>query len=166
MRFWIFYLLSLFWLSSCGFQPIHAKKAAQDTSVLPAMTVEVIGQKRLAQQLRIALEDRINPGNQSSIAAPKFRLITSILETEQAIIIEQDASITRFNLILQTEFRVENAAGEVLMKDTGQRVSSYNVSQSDFANFVARRDAREKGIEQLAETMKRQIASQLAAESL
>ena len=154
-------IILLLLLTACGFQPVHGVKSAETAlsqTALETIKVEVPAKGRTAQLYRIALEDTLHPAN--LYPEPHYRLVSTLEEIKQPIIIERDAQITRYNLILKAHYELfDIATGESLKKKVSQRVSSYNVSDSDFATFMGDRDARENGIKVLTQT----IAMELAA---
>lgn len=162
MRFTV--ILFLFYaLSACGFQPVHGTKP-QETSTggkLEKVQVRVANQNRTGQLFTIALEDALHPSNH--YPEPDYLLTSSLEEIKQPIIIERDASITRYNLVLRARYSVQNLkTGDYLLRDKlSQRISSYNVSDSDFATFIADREARERGIEELARTISMELVTLL-----
>lgn len=157
-------LLPLTLLTACGFEAVHAKGDSTLNSkyhaALNNIAVEVANQDRSGQLFRIALEDTLHPDNH--YAAPKYNLRTTLEEIKQPLIIERDASITRFNLVLKARYSLTEIATGTKVKDKlSQRISSYNVSESDFATFEAERNARERGIEELARKIKMEIITSL-----
>jgi len=159
----VFSFICLLWLAACGFEPVHSARTHSDgdtAGALEDVQVVVPTGSRIGQLYRIALEDTLHPANE--FPTPRYRLTATIEEINQPIIIERDASITRYNLILKTQYSlIDLSNGKVLGKKSGQRISSYNVSDSDFATFVAERDSRERGIRDLARSVSNELASLL-----
>ncbi|MDG1285957.1 MAG: hypothetical protein P8P30_00150 [Rickettsiales bacterium] len=155
-------ICALFLLTACGFEPVHGTKVAQSNPLLEMIKVEVPSKGRTAQIYRIALEDALHPGNQ--YPEPRYHLVSQLEETKQPIIIERDAQITRYNMVLKSTYElIDIASSKKLFSKHSQRISSYNVSDSDFATFIAERDARRNGIEALARTTAMEIATRLKA---
>lgn len=155
-------IIALLTLTACGFHPVHGNKAntAINSMVLEEIKVEVPTKGRSGQLFRIALEDELHPEN--LYPTPRYRLIGNLEEIKQPIIIERDARITRYNLILKSNYKLlDIASGETVHSKSSQRISSYNVSDSDFATFIANREARERGIKELARTIAMELASVL-----
>lgn len=157
MRLPLLFLLCT--LSACGFTPVHGTKKASNTagSKLETIQVEIANRDRTGQLFHIALEDALHPANH--YPAPKYKLTSTLEEIKQPIIIERDASITRYNLILRAKYSLVNiTTGEDIIRNKlSQRISSYNVSDSDFATFAADREARERGLEELARTISMEL---------
>ena len=159
-----FALICLVTLTACGFQPVHGTKTEQTANIiaLEEIKVEVPAKGRLAQLYRIALEDSLHPSN--LYPTPKYRLTSAITEVNQPIIIQRDASIVRYNLVLKATYELTDiASGTQLAKKKIQRISSYNVSDSDFATFIAKRNAREQGIKALAKDLSMKLAATVSA---
>lgn len=156
-------------LSACGFEPVHGRSSgtentAEHADVLEQVQVDIPTGGRSGQIFRIALEDRLHPRN--LYPSPKYRLTAPIEEIRQPIIIERDASITRYNLILKTQLTLtEIDSGKTLLNKPLQRISSFNVSDSDFATYVAQNDALENGMAALAQSIQREVAAKLAEET-
>jgi len=164
MRIVTLFLLTT--LTACGFEPVHGTKDAEHyahKSPLAPIEVEVQNKDRMGQLFRIALEDALHPDNR--YPTPEYTLTTTLEEIKQPIIIERDARITRYNLILRATYSLQHIeSAEFIAKNKrSQRISSYNVSDSDFATFVADREARERGIETLARNMSMELITLLRA---
>ena len=152
-----FLLSCLLILSACGFQPVYSTRNAQTS--LQHIVVETIA-GREGQLLTIALEDALHPSG--APAAPHHHLHTTLKLRKQPIGIEPDRSVLRWNLYLTAEFTLNEATtGRVVLRDSARRISSYNVSESDFSSFVAEQDAIKRGIRELAHTIRLRLAAGL-----
>lgn len=151
--------LILLLLTSCGFRPLHApaEQMAVTNTMLHYVAVDSIP-GRSGQILQVALEDGLHPeGRQPELS---YRLGVSLNEVKQPIIVERTGRVTRYNLILSANFRVyDPSSGRTLHKGKARRISSYNVSTADFATFSAERDARERGLKELAEDIIMRLAA-------
>lgn len=155
----VFILALAFAVSSCGFEPVYQQKVQHLRA--SNITVNVVNQSRSGQLLRIALEDEL-----ANLPLAKVHYLTATLEeTKQPIIVERDSRISRYNLVHKARYSLTDAQGETtLSQQQRQRISSYNVSDSDFATFAAEKDARRNGIHALAKLIAMDIASQLSQE--
>lgn len=149
---------ALLLLSACGFQPVHGRRAAAPE--LEQVEVAPIP-GRTGQLLRISLEDRLRAGG-----AAAWRLEASIAVTPQAVGIEADREITRYNLHLVSSFRLlRTGDGKEVLSGTVRRIASYNVSDSDFSTHIASRDALKRGLDELAEDYRMRLAAFFAGVS-
>jgi len=145
--------------SACGFRPVHgpADQSHLDSNALNFIAVDSIPD-RSGQILQVALEDGIHPeGRQPENT---YRLSVDLQEIKQPIIIERNGRISRYNLIHVAKFRVYNPYDNAtLHSGTAKRISSYNVSLSDFSTFIAEREGHERGLTALAQDIIMQLAS-------
>ncbi len=149
-------IASLLLLNACGFSPLHGHKST--TPQLRQVEVAPIG-GREGQLLISALEDRLHPGDTSG-APHLYRLQATITVTPQAAGVEIDREITRYNLHLVSSFHLTRISdGREIYSGRLRRISSYNVSDSDFSTFVSRRDALKRGIDELAEDYHMRLAA-------
>lgn len=158
--------LILLSVTACGFRPVHSDKTLSETPqnqvlALNQISVEVPMDNRLGQLYRIALEDVLHPGNDFS--ETQYIMKSTIIEELQPIIIERNSRITRYNMVLKAEYTLSSLIdGSIIHRGRRQRISSYNVADSDFATFVAQRDARETGVRKVAEMLALDMAKHLA----
>ncbi len=160
MRF-IYLVVFLMVSSACGFTPVHQQQNSSQTNTqLQMIQVDVVNTDRLGQLYQIALENALHPDN--DFPEPTYRLNTSLTQLKQALVIERDASITRFNIILDATYQLSHIeTGETLVNKRLQRITSYNVSESDFGTFVAEKEALERGVKELARTISMELITTL-----
>lgn len=144
-------VLGLFALSGCGFTPMYAKngtnQALQDT--FSGVNVAPIPD-RLGQIVRNHLLDRINP--YGGPANPDFILQIALEQKNEGFGFRSDESITRNSFILEANFQLIDAiSGKVVFEGLVRSVHSYDVVQSDFANFSAEQDAEARTALQVSE---------------
>lgn len=150
-------------LAACGFQPVYGPKGGNHVAApMHYIAVDDIP-SRAGQILQIALEDGLHP--QGDAPKHSYRLAVQLEETRQPIIIERTGRVTRYNLIHTAKFRVyDPRGGQDMHKSNAKRISSYNVAPSDFSTFVGERDARERGLKELAQDILMQLAAAFAPE--
>ena len=144
-------ILVLFLLPGCGFKPMYG-----ETSADPALQETFAGIEiapipdRIGQVVRNHLLDRINPYGQPS--APDYVLHIQLVQLTEGFGFRSDESITRESLTLEASFRLtDRETGEVVLEDLVRSVHTYDVVQSDFANFSAQTDAEARTALQVSE---------------
>ncbi len=144
-------------LGACGFRPLLVSADGENVrSQLAAVRIAGPG-GRLGQQLRIALEDNLDPT--SSRPASLYDLNIRLRNTNQALAIQLDNTTTRYNLTLSAGFDlVRRSDGELLYKSIVQRVASYNVRRAPFATLTARQDAERRAAQEIADDIRTQLA--------
>lgn len=162
--------LALFLLTSCGFEPVHAKRngaSGETVAGLEAIDIRVSSARvqqsnistqqntaRMAQLLQAELEDQFNP---DYIRAPKrYILNVSLTESIGSVFVNPDGTSSRNDVTLASNFSITTIDDpKVLRSGSMSRVSSYNVSErADYATYVAEQDARKRGIAELARAYK------------
>jgi LPS-assembly lipoprotein len=98
---------------------------------------------RLGQLVRNALLDELNP---AGVAAPSHYILDVKLQRNaQALGIQSNNVITRFNLRLTARFELTDAkSGKTLYQSQVQRIASYNVGQDPYATLAAEIDAERR----------------------
>ena len=144
-------------LCACGFRPLLVSDNGENVrSQLAAVRIAGPG-GRLAQQLRIALEDNLDPT--SSRPPLLYDLNIRLRNTNQALAIQLDSTTTRYNLTLAAGFDLRRRSdGELLYKSIVQRVASYNVRRAPFATLTARQDAERRAAQEIADDIRTQLA--------
>ncbi|MGI9435640.1 MAG: LPS assembly lipoprotein LptE [Geminicoccaceae bacterium] len=141
----------------CGFRPLLSN--AHDDAIrdeLAAIQVKGLG-GRVGQHLRNALEDNLNP---TSLSAPsRYVLAIRLQNTNDALAIQLDNTITRYNLALTAAFQLKTSANqEVIYRSTVRRVASYNVRRAPFSTLTAQKDAERRAAEEIADDIRTLVA--------
>jgi LPS-assembly lipoprotein len=161
--------LAIVWLAAglggCGFRPLLKQPAATDAdqsvqTELAAIEVEP-ARGQLGQQLRNDLLDQLNPG---SLQVPsRYRLTVQNLVTTNALAIQLDATITRFNLRLQSRFQLrDKQSGQLVYASTVGRTASYNVVRQPYAVLVAEEDAQRRAAREVSADIRNLLAVHFA----
>lgn len=146
-------------LTACGFRPLYGDRGVQSGSVKADMSgvrIEPIS-NRAGQILRNRLIDQMTPAGQPTEAA--YRLTIRLTENKVPLGIRKDETATRANMI-QTAFYTlqEMATNVVVDRGTVQSTTSYNIVNSDFGTIMAERDARTRGVDQIADSVTLRVA--------
>ncbi len=147
-------------LTSCGFQPLYKKDAA-NSAALSQIEVAPIAKHsfdsgRIDQLLQTELEDALHSGEGR---IKNYLLEVRLNEQEAPLVIELDRSISRYNLHYIATYTLRHKAdGRVLLNETTRLAGSYDALESDFATYTAREKTRQLVMKELA----RKIALKLA----
>jgi len=145
-------------LPACGFQPLYAERTGPAVEARRSVHVPEIAKPDPAGWLvQRDLERRFDPNR--SGADPAYRLDVRLTERRTPLGIQIDASVTRYNYLLQGDFRlIDLDSGKTLLAGESESISSYNVVRSQFATLSAEEDAREKAAQQLGADIQLQLA--------
>lgn len=149
-----------FGLSACGFHPLYGNAGlnAGVGQTLANVYVEPIPE-RVGYELRNELLDLFNATGEPNKAA--YRLKLSINEMEEAVVLQTNTAITRYNYTLAAHYELIPHDGTSPVK-TGDvtALSAYNVAAAPFlyATVTAERDAKNRAANDIAERIRTQIA--------
>ena len=158
-------IIGLILWTSCGFKPIH-EVSSKETSLLASIRLAPFN-NRLAQLFHNALEEEIQSDSDSKTHA--FLLHYELQANDGAIAIQQNQEITRFNLTVSLQYRLEPMGETSLMlaKNNGkrcrpisgqiQRQGGYDVVESDYAVFISRNDTEKRVVNELVRDLKYQL---------
>ena len=141
-------LAGLALLAGCGFRPLLREPDGADVREALA-AIEVAGLSgRLGQILRTSLQDELNP---VGIEVPaRYQLLVRLSRKTDALAIQLDNTITRFNLTLTARFQLRDKTdNRVLYASSVQRIASYNVRRAPYATLVAELDAEQRAAEEM-----------------
>lgn len=144
-------------LGACGFRPLLSQADGENVrNQLAAVRIAGPG-GRLGQQLTIALEDNLDP---TSIGEPaRFDLAIKLKNTNSALAVQLDNTITRFNVTLTATFALRDRENhEVLYSSKVRRVASYNVRRAPFATLTAKQDAERRASKEIADDIRTLLA--------
>jgi LPS-assembly lipoprotein len=72
-------------------------------------------------------------------------------ESSQGIALQNDATITRYNQILEARYTLTDAGGNVLTSGIQTALSAYNVVDSPYATLMASQDSSKRAAMDMAE---------------
>lgn len=163
-------LLCLFpLLLACGFTPLHGKTDDLDIEIGTYLASTELrhrgGSEMLGQQLYNAIEDRFNPSSASSLYGKAFRLEFSVAEERNSGVVEQDGSISRFNIDIRSEYRlIDLETNAVLDSGHVRRTASFFNAPEKYASYIAEKDAVQRALIEMSEDYKLRLASFFARE--
>ncbi len=151
-------LVALLGLSACGFEPIYAyQKHDLIRTQLAQVRVSPIAE-RIGQELRNNLFDILTPRGKPD--SPLWDVTITLSESEQHISLEQTSFSTRINLNVSAQYNFNYLGSDKSYAFSGasKSISSYNILDSDYANLIAKRDARSRAAKNLSIDIARQLA--------
>lgn len=150
-------LAALVSLGGCGFEPLYGRFG--DSSIaddLARIKIQVIG-SRSGQLLRNHLLDGLTP--KGELTRPAHTLRVELLEPRpQDLGIARDDSIVRYSYSTVARFKLQDPTGRVVLESQSSSISSYEVTNSEFATVAGRTNARDRVLEEIASDMKAQLA--------
>jgi len=154
----------------CGFTPVYQQNPQADASKqesnstineLAAINVSPIQFGRAGQELQTQLQDLLNP---SSLNIPaQYALKITLTKQREAMAIEQNREITRYNLVTKATYRlVDSQTGEVKHKGNSRIVGSYNAVESDFATHTVEQDTLSRIMTEMARDIRFKLSAAIA----
>ncbi len=145
-------------LAGCGFQPLYGTTSSGSAMSEELALVDVgIIADREGQQLRSFLMERLNPSGEA--VEPIYRLVVDLSEDRAAFAVQDDDTITRFNLNVTANFLLlDRATDDLLMQRRSTATASFNVLDDQFATLASERNARESALEAISDDIRTQLA--------
>ena len=144
--------------AGCGFKPLLATDDGARGEIARVHIEQI--EDRTGQQLRNALLLSFPPGDPEAPAA--WRLKVTLNESKTRLgVVKQDVA-TRANLTLTARYALEDAAeGKTATAGELRSVNSYNILESPYGTLAAERNARTRGVRQLADGLTARLAAWL-----
>ena len=145
-------------LSSCGFTPLyrHQSDLVGIFSHFAAIEVAPI-ESRLGQKLRNHLQDKLAPHGKPS--EPLYRLIITINETRNDVVILKDATSTFAKITLRVKYKLKNLdRAQIVTTGTTLATTGFNITQSEYVNIQAEDGAKSRLAEQISVNIEKLLA--------
>ncbi|NIJ43306.1 LPS-assembly lipoprotein [Parvibaculum indicum] len=143
-------------LAACGFSPLYATRDGDLGASLANVAVEA-PDTRLGRDLKYTLIDNLRAAG-TPAATPEYVVKLSPRTYEEDVAIQQDASVTRKNIVLLVSFTLARLdEDKPLYRSIARSRTSYNRVDSEFANIVASEDGLQRSTEMVAEDIKLQL---------
>lgn len=145
-------------LTGCGLRPLYGGAEGERIGqALAGISVET-PRTRIGAALAEALERELRTGGPTETAR-RYLLRIALDRRREALLVQLDDSITRFELTLTARYDlVDTSDDRVLLRTSAQRLASFNVVQEPYADFVAERDAEVRAARELARAMRNRLA--------
>ncbi len=167
-----FVLLGLLSLGACGFSPVYLEKTGVVASAQLGNIKISPTSERTTQLVRNQLISQFS--NQGETQSPQYYLTLSVSESLSSVLIRRTTDIQRRNLTIRVRYTLRTAdRRSVLTKGRTVTIAPYNlvsedfgtISNSEFANVSARKDARKKAAITVADDIARRLAAYFATRS-
>lgn len=155
------YLAILFLISSCGFKPMLAKDAGgnEDLGLVKLYKVEGPNQPRIQRLISEGLGDYFG-------VSPVYNLSIKVSNELTAGGTLKDSISTRYKVKVTFDYKItEVDTEEVIDGGSIYLYSSYDVGESEFANYIAERYTNDNIIKELCEELKSRLILVLSARS-
>lgn len=136
-------------LGACGFRPLYggsSDSAFIRENPLSGVSIGLI-EDREGQILRNFLIDRFQPDG-----SDRYSLSTKLTVVEQDLGVAFDATTTRSRVVVTASFIFVYKGGRHSF--TSRSAASYSTVLSDYGSLVARQDATERGLREIADEAK------------
>jgi LPS-assembly lipoprotein len=145
-------------LAGCGFKPMYSNDQGGGEVGVGLGQVKIAAPtNRTAQIVHNELLLLLEIGGRQD---KKYRLVNKFDERLISLAIQLDDSVTRKNLILRYDFSlIENISGKQVFRGAGRSYAAYNLVQSDYANLIAEKDARERAAKEVAYQIRTRLAT-------
>lgn len=152
-------LISALVLSGCGFKPLY-EHPYETTQKLEGITVSPLSGTvgyTLTKELRILLPQ--------PSGAPKYTLRLKPHSEQTGLAIEQDDSVTRYNVKTRVDFELlEGAEMTTASSGTVSTLTSYNAITSQYSTLIAEREALRRSARTLAQKIYQKLYIALQTE--
>ncbi|NWH08168.1 MAG: hypothetical protein HXY22_05910 [Alphaproteobacteria bacterium] len=148
-------------LGGCGFTPLYGKpeSGANVPAEFAAISVEDID-GRVGLEVRNNLIEILNPAGEP--ASPAYRLVVTLGELRQGLLVRSDASVTRYNYQLSGKYELRDAkTDKVMQQGEARAIAAYNVVESQFATYSAEKDAESRAARELAQEIRLRLGTAL-----
>jgi len=138
-------------LGACGFHPLYATNdttsGARD--VFASIYVEPIAQERTGYDLRNRLITLLRSPMRAQDAA--YTLTVTVTETREGVALQNDATITRYDLALVAKYELKNQKLDTVTSGQESTLESFDVAQSPYASLTGQEEAEKRAAEDMAE---------------
>jgi LPS-assembly lipoprotein len=144
-------------LAGCGFRPLL--KQVDNAGVRSELeAVEIKGLSgREGYLVESSLSNGLNPTGVS--VPPRYVLEVRLGRQINALGIQLDNTITRFNLTLTAHFQLHDRSNQqVLYRSTVRRVASYNASTAPYSELTAELDAERRAASEVGNDIRTQLS--------
>jgi len=147
-------------VTSCGFTPLYAKKGGKTHSCTNFTVSEIKGFDISGQKLQYRLQDSLN---QVCIKEQNnYRITMDLRKSKEAIAIQRDRVITRYNLNISGTYKVYKVGEEKpITTGTSNMVGGYDTVISDYGVYALEQDTEEKLLEEMANDITLRVSSVL-----
>lgn len=144
-------------LSACGFEPLLGDRGRPGvTAELATIRVAAIPDNT-GRLPRNALLDRLAPRGETARA--RYRLEVRVAEPRQPIALRRDDVISRFSYSMQATYTLLDTDGKVVTAGASSFTTDYEATNSEYATFTSRENARDRVVELIGDDIRSQLAT-------
>jgi LPS-assembly lipoprotein len=145
-------------LGGCGLHPLYGSEEHKGAAaeVFGTIYVDPIEGEIAGYELRNSLIDGLH--SPMRLGDAEYRLKIMITQTLQAIAVENNASITRYNYILTGKYTLTDTKGKEIKSGSESTLSAYDVVTSPYATLAAEHDAQRRSAHELAYRVQTDLA--------
>ena len=149
---------SIILLNSCGFAPLYRHQSDSTGLFSHFAAIEIAPiESRLGQKLRNHLQDKLTPGGKPS--EPLYKLIITINETRNDVVILKDATSTFAKITLRARYKLKNLnKAQIVTSGTTAATTGFNITQSEYVNIQAENGAQSRLAEQISMKIEKLLA--------
>ncbi len=138
-------------LSACGFRPLYGTIGTDPgaQAIFASIYVEPVDQERTGYELRNQLIDLLRATDRPAIAA--YRLKVTMTETREGVALQNDATITRYDLAFKAHYELTDANAKSVMKGLETTLESFDVANSPYSSLSAQEDAERRAAADIAQ---------------
>ncbi len=145
-------------LSACGFKPLYGNhsEVGRAQEHLETIAIDPINTK-LGVMVRNNLLDRLTPGGAPDV--PRYQLKLGLREQRIGVGVRLDASVTRFNYLLITNYNlIDQDTQKTVFASSSRSQVAYDVVRSQFATVIAEQDAIKRAARDVSEEITLRLA--------
>jgi LPS-assembly lipoprotein len=144
-------VVAAFALSGCGFHPLYGTIGADPAAqrIFASIYVEPIAHERVGYDLRNNLIDLLRAADRPQGTA--YRLHVDVTETREGVALQNDATITRFDIAFTAKYELTDAKLKSVLKGTESTLESFDVAQSPYSTLTGQQDAEKRAAQDMAE---------------
>jgi LPS-assembly lipoprotein len=145
-------------LGGCGLHPLYGSDENRGAAaeVFNTIYVDPIEGEIAGYELRNSLIDGLHSPMRFGDA--QYRLKITITQLLQAIAVENNASITRYNYVLTGKYSLTDTKGKEIKGGSESTLSAYDVVTSPYATLAAEHDAQRRSAHELAYRIQTDLA--------
>lgn len=155
------FLAAALLLQGCGFTPLYATDTAGGEPALRSVNFAGVEASEVARPFVTRAFERRFGGDDDAAAA--YDLFLTVREQAQALAVQLDDSVTRYNYRLEGSYTLTDRSSGKSLAGRATSIASFNVVDSQYSTLYAEEAAREKAARVLAEEIERDILLKLAA---
>lgn len=148
--------------TACGFEPLYGTSGdggvGQSTEVLLSQVKIATIEDRDGQILHNYLLDRLNPRGRPK--KPHYFLSTTLKTSTSSYGVQRDDTTTRANLTVTANFKLTNTDGKSITF-SARRLSGYSKTDSEYSTIVAKEDALDRSLREIANDVRLRVGTYL-----